>query len=392
MRVNPAVGSDARSLGPAYNANLPDGTLSHRPARQASTLSPLGPPAEYAQVQPPLPPSGHRAGPGAEHWFSPPQESTSAPARHSDVAPRGPTAEHGYLGRQAAYGTAPTPSGDRAQLSAGDTAGSYDTDGPVWAGSGGSARRDGPLYEPAGINWGGTDPALSSRWQPSKPAGRHHHVAREREAPLVADDFFCISHHAYRGHRLVAAEVLGLGLASMLLGELWWDNRIDLWQGMVIPKPRAESRMPISALTFQIEESIRGEQSTRTIEDMLRYLAIDAEVRVGERMLARNQVVRVRARVGLSLFKQELFVPVTPNEWEWVGLSVATALNQRRPLDPLDLHLAGLAIVTNLFGQLMGEYDGAERLPPLLRGLPEPVRHLMAVTRRVVQDRAETGV
>jgi hypothetical protein len=267
----------------------------------------------------------------------------------------------------------------------------YGTGASVRAESGEDTGSSRLLERPAGVDWNGIDPRLS-RWQPTEPSGRHHHVTREREAPLVGDDYFRVSHHPYRGQGLVAAEVVGLGLASALLGELWWDNRIDLQRGMVIPKPIAVGRPPISALTLQIEESIRGEQSTRTIEELLRYLAIEAEARVGERLLARNQVSKVRARVGLSLFKHDLFVPVSPNDWEWAGLSVATAVNQGRPLDQLDLHLARLAVVTNLLDQLMGEYDGAQRLPPLLRGLPEPIRHLLAVTRQVVQDRAEAGL
>lgn len=216
------------------------------------------------------------------------------------------------------------------------------------------------------------------------PTVRRSPVA-EPDQPL-ADNYFRLTHDDQTGDLQLHPAIAGIGLASALLGELIWDGKVMLRDGNLVCR---DFTPPRTALTHRIVEQVVHEPDVRPVADWLNYLALDAHEQVAQRLLDANHVSRVKRRKRLR--QHTAYEPSNGNSWVWVRVSITDALNKRRQMPLIDVHLAGLAKVTNLLGAVMAYYDGADFLDYLLPGLPPDVRELLAATAAVVEARVLSG-
>jgi hypothetical protein len=225
---------------------------------------------------------------------------------------------------------------------------------------------------------------------PSPPSGRRPvplpAKASGQPVRLLADDYFRVSHDDHSGGLRLQAGIAGIGLASALLGELVWESKVVVEDGRLVWCDRSAPR---TALTHRVLEQIIHEPVLLTVREWLIYLSIEAHEQVAQRLLDTNQVAQVRRRRGLR--HHLTYEPADPNEWVWTRLSIADALNHRRRMSPVSVHLAGLVKATNLLGDVMTHYDGADYLDQLLPQLPAGVVELLAITSAVVNDRVLSG-
>jgi hypothetical protein len=171
-----------------------------------------------------------------------------------------------------------------------------------------------------------------------------------------------------------------------LLGELVWDRKVEIRAGALV---WCDSTPPRTALTHRILEQIVHEPQTRPVSDWLNYLALDAHEQVAQRLLDANHVSRVRRRKGLR--QHTAYEPADSNSWAWVRYSISDSLNKHRQMTLARIHLTELAKVTNLLGDVMAHYDGADFLDHLVPSLPRVVRDLLDATAAVVEARILSG-
>lgn len=207
----------------------------------------------------------------------------------------------------------------------------------------------------------------------------------EPNRPL-ADDYFRLSHDDQTGDLLLHPAIAGIGLASALLGELIWEHKTAVREGSLVC---LDDTPPRTALAHRILEQVVHEPQALPVADWLTYLARDVHEQVAQRLLDANYVFRVKRRKGLR--QHTAYEPANGNSWVWVRVSISDSLNKHRQMPLTEIHLAGLAKVTNLLSAVMAHYDGADFLDHLLPCLPGDVRDLLDVTAAVVEARVLSG-
>jgi hypothetical protein len=215
-------------------------------------------------------------------------------------------------------------------------------------------------------------------------------MTHTRPPELLADDFFRLCHNDHRGDLLLGERAARLGLASALLGELAWEGKVTVEAGYVHVRDRSA---PPNSVTHQVLDQIIGERAPKPIRTWLNFLSLDAYERVAGRMVDANQVTAHTVRRNL-LKRVTVYVPTEPNWFGWPRARLHTGLSyQRAGFSDLDVHLAGLAVATDLIhGVLDGGPDSAGHYLNHLLSQAHPVaRELLDVTQAVVGDSVLSG-
>jgi hypothetical protein len=162
-------------------------------------------------------------------------------------------------------------------------------------------------------------------------------------AEPLADDYFRLCHDDRTSGLLLDDEAARIGLASALLGELGWLGRLTIEHGFVIVR---HGPAPTDAAAHAVLDDIRGERQPRDVRTWLTFLSIDAYDRVARRLVAANHFIPQERRRMLRRFT--CYVPTDANRHVLPRARLATALAQQRPVNPSDVHLAGIADATGL--------------------------------------------
>jgi hypothetical protein len=215
-------------------------------------------------------------------------------------------------------------------------------------------------------------------------------------APLLADDFWRISHHYWKGKAHLNDRVLSLGLAAALLIELYDAGYIgfqpsnllgyagtDDEDDNVIVLPRFS--LPSDLLGRQILGRIGGEEFPLATRLWLAYLARDAQDKVCRRMFQAGHLVRGRA----VFWRRRRYLPANLNDF---GRAEAVLSQRLRKGEPLGYHeqcLAAVAQATRLHAVTLkdappGVFAAARfwagQLPPELRQLMGQVETAVAAS------------
>jgi hypothetical protein len=199
-------------------------------------------------------------------------------------------------------------------------------------------------------------------------------------AKLLADQFYLIAHDDRGGRSRLHPRATGLGLAAALIGELVLLERVRVYNGELFVVSREP---PGDALTHDILDLLVVQRQHRELRMWLAFLAQDATVRVGERLI-RAGVVEPVTRRGLW-GSQTHYTPTNSqqrNAVAWAPVRLANLLVQGRALDLADQALAGLVFATGLTRYVLWDlpvhragvnylYSVVESLPPDLRELVE---------------------
>jgi hypothetical protein len=142
---------------------------------------------------------------------------------------------------------------------------------------------------------------------------------------------------------------------------------------------------PGDALAHDVLDLLVVQRQHRELRMWLAFLAQDAEVRVGERLL-RAGVVEPVTRRGLRGTHTH-YVPMSSdqrNAVAWAPVRLANILVQGRTLDPADQALAGLVFATGLARYVLWDLTvhrtGMTYLYSVVEALPTDLRELVEHT------------
>jgi Golgi phosphoprotein 3 (GPP34) len=201
---------------------------------------------------------------------------------------------------------------------------------------------------------------------------------------LLADEFFLLAHDDASGKPRLHPRVVGIGLASALLGELVLFGRVRI-QGpdLVV----VDGRPVDDELTDRVLTVIAGRRP-RPVSTWLAALADTAPAEVAARLAADGVVNRVSSRWP---GRGDRWVPADMSTAAWPAarlrmlLTHAEAHAEAPPVP--DVALAGLALSCGLSSYLLWDTgpEVRDHLGRLLSGLG-PVRDLLAYTEAAVGD------
>lgn len=211
----------------------------------------------------------------------------------------------------------------------------------------------------------------------------------EQGWPLVADDFWRISHEDRAGARRADARVVGLGLAAALLSELVLAGQVYLTPGSMLltedvkaalnspaaigPRERfgAASILP-DRIADELLTVILGEHEPLPVEVWLEYLASRAAEKVARRLHDAGHVEMVASRRRLR--REVVYRPVDDIAAAWPAARLLIPLRQSAAPSEIDVVLNGLCRSTGLYRWLFaGQPAGpVARLLALPDGLPAP--------------------
>jgi hypothetical protein len=205
-------------------------------------------------------------------------------------------------------------------------------------------------------------------------------------AALLADQFFLIAHEDRTGRSRLHPRATGLGLAAGLIGELIMQSRVRAIEGelhVVNPEP------PGDALAHGVLDLLMAQPQHRELRTWLAFLAQDAAVRVGERLIRAGVVEPVTRRRLLGT--QTLYMPMNSdqrNAAAWVQVRLANILVQGRVVDLGDRALAGLVVATGLTRHVLWDLavhrPGLTHLHTVMEFLPADLRELVDHTESAV--------
>jgi hypothetical protein len=205
-------------------------------------------------------------------------------------------------------------------------------------------------------------------------------------APLLADQFFLIAHEDRTGRSRLHPRATGLGLAAALIGELMLLRRVRVAGGELGVVNRDP---PGDSLAHNVLDLLVAQPQHRELRTWLAFLAQDATVRVGERLLRAGVLEPVTRRKFIST--QTLYVPMSPdqrNAAAWAPVRLANVLVQGRRLDLSDRALAGLIHATGLTRHVLWDIaahrPGVANLYTVVEFLPADLRELVEHTEALV--------
>jgi Golgi phosphoprotein 3 (GPP34) len=208
------------------------------------------------------------------------------------------------------------------------------------------------------------------------------------ETVLLADGLFLLAHDELNGKPRLSTNVLSLGLAGGLLGELALAEKISLRDESVVvtdPEP------PDGALTRAVHLRLLRSVAPRPVRDWLVYFADDALGQVAARLAQDGRLIAQPARLG----RGTRYEFADPNGGAKAALGLCTKVMRRQPMDAATAVLAGLVGATGLEHPSLFEVrDAAQARRYLQESLqvlhPPTLRGLILATRAVVESAVVT--
>jgi hypothetical protein len=204
---------------------------------------------------------------------------------------------------------------------------------------------------------------------------------------MLADQYFLISHEDRSGRTRVHPRAIGLGLAAGLVAELTLLGRVRVCDGEVAVVNRAT---PGDALAHSILELFVAQPQHRELHTWLAYLAQDAAVKVGERLL-RSGAVESVVRRRLMGSSQTFYMPVNADQRNgaaWAAARLANLLVDPDRMDIADKMLASLMLATGLTRRVLADFPvhrrGITHLYTIAESLPDDLRTLIEHTQASV--------
>jgi Golgi phosphoprotein 3 GPP34 len=199
---------------------------------------------------------------------------------------------------------------------------------------------------------------------------------------MLADQFYLIAHEDRTGRSRLHPRATGLGLAAALIAELVLLDRVRVYNGELCVVSR---ETPGDALAHDVLDLLIVQRHHREVRMWLAFLAQDAEVRVGERLI-RAGVVEPVTRRGFR-GTQTYFMPTTSNQRNavaWAPVRLANMLVAGRAMDLADQALAGLVFATGLTRHVLWDLPvhraGMTNLYAVVESLPTDLRELVEHT------------
>lgn len=202
-------------------------------------------------------------------------------------------------------------------------------------------------------------------------------------ATLLADEFFLIAHEDRSGRSRLHPRATGLGLAASLVGELMLMGRVTVFDGEV----RVVNReTPGDVLAHNILDLLVAQPQHHDLNTWLAYLAQDAAVKVGERLLRAGAVEPVVRRRFMG--SQTHYMPMNANQRNaaaWARVRLANLLVRHDGMDIVDRTLAGLVLATGLTRYVLWDLTvhrpGLSHLYAVVESLPDQLRDLIEYTQ-----------
>jgi hypothetical protein len=205
-------------------------------------------------------------------------------------------------------------------------------------------------------------------------------------AALLADQFYLIAHEDRAGRSRLHPRATGLGLAAALVGELMLMNRVRVYEGELCVVSREP---PGDALAHNVLDLLILQRQHRELRTWLTFLAQDATIRVGERLLRAGIVEPVTRRSLWS--SQTHYAPISSdqrNAAAYAPVRLAHILVQRRGMDITDRLLTGLVFATGLTRYVLWDHalqrTGVSYLNVVVDSLPGEMRELVEHTEASV--------
>jgi hypothetical protein len=203
---------------------------------------------------------------------------------------------------------------------------------------------------------------------------------------VLADQFFLIAHEDRTGRSRLHPRAVGLGLAAALLGELMVGERITAFEGDVYVVSR---NPPGDPLTHDLLDLLIAQPQHRELRTWLAFLAQDAAIKVGERLIRAGVLEPVTRRKLRG--SETLYLPMSSDQRNfaaWAPVRLADILVHRRAMNMSDRVLAGLVVATGLTRQVLWDVDahreGLNHLPTVIGSLPDGLRQLVEHTEAMV--------
>jgi Golgi phosphoprotein 3 (GPP34) len=214
-------------------------------------------------------------------------------------------------------------------------------------------------------------------------AGQHRVIeprgGRRRAGSALADQFFLIAHEDRTGRSRLHPRATALGLAAALVGELMLLQRVRISGGELGVVSREP---PGDALAHTVLDLLIAQPQHREVRTWLAFLAQEAAIGVGERLLRAGVVESVTRRKLLSA--QTVYMPMSPdqrNAAAWAPARLANLLVQGRAMDVADRTLAGLVLATGLTRHVLWDVAahraGISHLYAVVDTLPADLRELV---------------
>jgi hypothetical protein len=205
-------------------------------------------------------------------------------------------------------------------------------------------------------------------------------------AALLADQFFLIAHEDRTGRSRLHPRATGLGLAASLIGELMAIDRVRAFDGDLYVVSREP---PPDALSHEVLDFLLAQPQHREIRTWLAFLAQDAAVKVGERLLRAGVVEPVTRRKLRGA--QTMYMPMSSdqrNTAAWAPARLTHILMHRQPMTVTDRLLAGLVVATGLTRHVLWDFSahrqGLVHLSEVVDSLPEDLRQLVEHTEALI--------
>jgi Golgi phosphoprotein 3 (GPP34) len=211
---------------------------------------------------------------------------------------------------------------------------------------------------------------------------------------VLADQYFLIAHEDRTGRSRLHPRATGLGLAAALIGELMLAGRLRIIDGDLHIVSR---QPPGDALAHDILDLLIAQPRHREVRVWLQFLAQDAAVRVGERLMRLGAVEPVTRRKMLGS-TTTLYMPnnaAQRNAAAWAPARLANLLVRGVPMSVSDRMLAGLIAATGLTRHVLYDYDmhrdAFHSLTDAIVSLPGDLRELIEYTESTVGSALTVG-
>ena len=205
-------------------------------------------------------------------------------------------------------------------------------------------------------------------------------------AALLADQFFLIAHEDRTGRSRLHPRATGLGLAAALLGELMVGGRVRAFEGELYVVSRDPTGDPLS---HDVLDLLIAQPQHRELRTWLAFLAQDAQIKVGERLMRAGVVEPVVRRKLMS--SHTLYMPMSSDQRNfaaWAPVRLADLLVHRRAMSLNDRLLAGLVAATGLTRHVLWDFnahrEGLAHLPTVVASLPDDLLQLVEHTEASV--------
>jgi len=212
-------------------------------------------------------------------------------------------------------------------------------------------------------------------------------------AVLLADQFYLIAHEDRSGRSRLHPRATGLGLGACLIGELMLADRLRAYNGELAVVSREP---PGDALAHNVLDLLIVQRQHRELRTWLAYLAQEATVWVGERLLRAGVVESVTRRKLRGT--QTLYLPMNSdqrNAAAWAPVRLANVLVRGRAMDIGDRLLGGLVLATGLTRHVLWDFDvhrpGLTNLYSIVDTLPADLRELVEHTEALVGSALSAG-